>query len=147
MVDETAKTKKDPRSRIFFLELLLKTEGSRVDEVVGDNNVLADWPDEYDAMRFCLQKRDEALHEAREYSTAALSKLESLRCNAKDFKETLPVARTYVTLQPSPLKKNCEQLDADLVELKELQSRLELRNEKLTTVYEQQVKTTAELAQ
>lgn len=78
--------------------------------------------------------------------TAAVSKVESLRCNAKDFQEEFQVAWADVALQSSLLGESRKQLDAKLMEMKEVQYQLVFKDEELITLYEQQNKTTAEFA-
>lgn len=89
MVDKTTQTKENLCARVFLLKLLLKVEKHCADIVVGNSNMLADQAKDYNGMRFRLQEKEDALREKCEEVPAAISELEILRCNAKDFEEEL----------------------------------------------------------
>lgn len=153
LIGKTAQTEENLRSRISSLVLLPNAGRNRnaqlrkdcVDEVTRDKNVLAYRPRAYGAIRRQLHKRIEALREAREELTAAISEVKRLCLNAMIFDEDLSVSRADVALQSSLLEENSKQLQAKLVKFNEAQSQLELKGVELITLYDQQAKTTAEL--
>lgn len=94
----------------------------------------------------CLQKIDVALPEARNEFSAVFSDLESLRCSVGNLKKELSIARADIAVQSSLREESLEQLDTKLVELKEVPSQSERRNEELAALNEQQSKFTVVLA-
>lgn len=147
MIDKMAQAKNYFQFCISSWESSLEMERDCGDKVVRDKTVFVNKPGEYDVMRRRLQERDEALMKVREKLIVVFSGLESLRCNAKDLEEMLSVPRTDMALQPLLREASRKQLDAKLMELKEVQSEFELRNEELITLFEQQTRATAELTQ
>lgn len=137
MADETAQAEKNFCSPIFMLKLLLNSERDRSLKDARDKEVLTGWSGKLHATRCQLQEKDKALRKVREKLSAAIDKLESLRCNAKDAKKELSATRADVAIQRLLREESREQPDAELANLKEVQSQLELRKGELVTLYDQ----------
>lgn len=108
VVDETPHTGKDLFSRTSSLQASLNAERDSIANNVRDKDVPVDCPGKAETTRRRLQKRDQALSEARKESIAAFSKLESLRCTARDLEEKLVVARANIAVQSLMRKESLE---------------------------------------
>lgn len=72
---------------------------------------------------------------------------ESLRCSTKNLEKKLLAASANKAVRSSLREESQKQMDAKLIELKELQPQLERKDGELTVLYKQQAKNTAKLAQ
>lgn len=152
--EDTAQVEEDLCVRIALLELSLKAKKDRiaqfekdcVDEVARDKDALADLPEAYYTIRCKLVENEKALRKVRIELTAKTSELEELRLGGKKIEEELSVARADVALQTSLLDESRGKLNAKVSELKGVLTHLGMKENEPTTSYDEQSKTTAELA-
>lgn len=135
IVDEMAHTKEDVCLRINSMKSLLKvsknciaqSEKDPAAKVAGDKDVVEDRLGAYDAVGCQLKKRDNVLYKAHVMLTTAVSGLERLHGNAKDFDLQLLAFRADAALQSLLCEESRQQLDARSAELKKLQPQLQLK--------------------
>lgn len=152
-VENVAQIEKKLCTRVTLLVLELKVEGDsiarlkegHIDERIRGREAVVERQKAVDALENQLRDKEGTLRQVRARLMFVISETETLRHRREKAEKKLSIAQTGESLRTTLKEEDREQLDAKVAELKEVQSRQEMRVDELITMHDAQTKVASEL--